>query len=138
MYEMVDHTGDVAMRLQAPSFGELVAEGVRAIASLLFSGAPDPSSPRVRFEERVSGIDREDLLVQALSEALHWMDEGDRFPLEVRARELGPTELELSLEGTPADGDRCRRSEEVKAVTYHDLAVRETEEGLTTVVVLDV
>jgi SHS2 domain-containing protein len=138
MYETVDHTGDIALRLTAPGFGELVAEGARGIASILFEGEPDRSAPRERWNGRVSGIDREDVLVRALSEALHWMDEGDRVPLEIGVDVTGPAELELVLVGVRADGRRCRRVEEIKAVTYHAVEIREGAEGLSTVVVLDV
>jgi SHS2 domain-containing protein len=137
MYETVDHTGDVALRLCAPTFPELVAEGVRGVASVLFDGTPDLSAPRERLRVRVSGVDREDVLVQALSEALHWMEEASRVPVDVRVSEA-PGGVELTLEAVPADGRLCRRVEEIKAVTYHALEVRETPEGLSAVVVLDV
>jgi SHS2 domain-containing protein len=138
MYETVDHTGDIALRLTGAGFGELVVEGVRGIASILFDGEPDRSAPRERWTGRVAGIDREDVLVRALSEALHWMEERDRVPLEVGAEVTGPAELEIALGGVRADGERCRRVEEIKAVTYHAVEIRESAEGLSTVVVLDV
>lgn len=138
MYETVDHTGDVALRIEAASFADLVAEGVRGIASILFEGRPDVTAARERWSSRVSGIDREDVLVQALSEALHWMDEESRFPVRVEACEAGEGQLEISLQAVRAEGRSCRRVEEIKAVTYHALEIRETPEGLSAVVVLDV
>ena len=138
MYEMVDHTGDLALRIRAASFTELVAEGVFGIASILFEGDPDRSSPREQGTARVSGVDRADVLVQALSEALHWMQEGDRVPLEVTVQEPELAVLEVHLEGVSARGPTCRRSQEIKAVTYHALRIRETSTGVETTVVLDV
>jgi SHS2 domain-containing protein len=138
VYEMVDHTGDLALRVGAASFTELVVEGVFGIASILFEGDPDRSRPREHGAARVSGVDRADALVQALSEALHWMQEGDRVPLRVTVLEPRTAVLELQLEGVSAAGSGCRRSQEIKAVTYHDLQIRETSTGLETTVVLDV
>jgi SHS2 domain-containing protein len=114
VYEMVDHTGDLALRVGAASF------------------------TREHGAARVSGVDRADALVQALSEALHWMQEGDRVPLRVTVLEPRAAVLELQLEGVSAAGSGCRRSQEIKAVTYHDLQIRETSTGLETTVVLDV
>jgi SHS2 domain-containing protein len=138
VYETVDHTGDLALRIRAPSFTDLVAEGVFGIASILFEGEPDRSDPREHGVASVSGVDRADALVQALSEALHWMQEGDRVPLQVRVSEPREANLEVQLEGVSTGGPGCRRAQEIKAVTYHDLRIRETSEGLETTVVLDV
>jgi SHS2 domain-containing protein len=138
VYETVDHTGDLALRLRAPTFTDLVAEGVRGIASLLFEGEPDLSATREDGRARVAGIDPEDALVQSLSEALHWMQDEDRVPLEVRVRTLEDAVVEIELEGVRAEEPACRRCQEIKAVTYHNLEIRETPEGLETVVVLDV
>jgi SHS2 domain-containing protein len=66
------------------------------------------------------------------------MQEGDRVPLEVTVRELEEAVLELDLEGVSAEGSTCRRTQEIKAVTYHDIRIRETSAGLETTVVLDV
>ncbi len=38
VFETEDHTGDLALRLRAASFAELVAEGIHGIASVLFEG----------------------------------------------------------------------------------------------------
>lgn len=137
MFETVDHTGDLALRLRAASFAELVAEGIHGIASVLFEGEVS-GPPTEHWTGRVSGIDREDTLVQALSEALHWMQDAGRVPLRVDVRELEGGELELVIDGARADDTRCRRCEEIKAVTYHALEIRGVDGGLETTVVLDV
>jgi SHS2 domain-containing protein len=66
------------------------------------------------------------------------MQDEDRVPLDVRVRRLNDAVLEIDLEGVRADGESCRRCQEIKAVTYHNLEIQETPEGLETVVVLDV
>jgi SHS2 domain-containing protein len=138
VFETVDHTGDVAIRIRAASFTDLVAEGIRAIASVLFQGEPLAFGASEHWQGRIAGVDREDTLVRALSEALHWMQDAQRVPLRVEARELEEDAVGLELEGVRADGERCRQIEEIKAVTYHNLEIRETPQGLETIVVLDV
>jgi SHS2 domain-containing protein len=138
VFETLDHTGDLALRIRADRFTELVAEGIRGIGSLLFEGEPDRSASPVHGRARVSGVDREDALVQALSEALYWMQEGSRFPLEVRVLNPEETVLEIELDGVAADGRALRHRREIKAVTYHNLEILEKPDGYETVVVLDV
>jgi SHS2 domain-containing protein len=139
---MVEHTGDLALRLSAPDLAGLAVEGVWGLRALLFQG--DPAAGSTGCAERalaVRGIDREDALIQALSEALHLLQEEDWVPLAVRAstsRESGEVALELVLTGAPAAELGVRREEEIKAVTYHAVEIRTTPDGLETLVVLDV
>jgi SHS2 domain-containing protein len=139
-FEPVDHTGDLAVRLWAADFPALVAEGIRALAELIFAGEP-PAGAQVReVRLQVEGIDREDALVQCLCEALHLMDEQRFKPLwaqaEVSTRDT--VAVVARLRGVAADGVQLRRAEEIKAVTHHGVALREGARGLETLLVFDV
>jgi SHS2 domain-containing protein len=134
-WEIMDHTGDVAVRLRAPDLAGLIEAGVRALRALLLEGEPEPERVDRRVELRASGIDREDLLVQSLSEALHAIQEGGIDPLQVCVATRGDREAELTLRGGRA---RAPLRLEIKGVTYHDVAVRELEGVLESTLVLDV
>jgi SHS2 domain-containing protein len=137
-FEPIDHTGDVGFRLRAADLPGLVEAGVLALRSVLFEGTPEPGAPRERWSGRASGVDDEDALVQALSEALHAMQEGELFPTGVRARVAEGPEVEIEIEGVRADGGGVRRVEEIKAVTYHGVAIERAGDGVETDVVFDV
>ena len=136
-FEPVEHTGDLALRLRAGDLGGLVAAGVEGIRSLLFEGSPGEDAATAGCSFHIAGVDREDALVQALAEALHAMQEGGLYPLETRARADG-SEIAVTLRGVAAGPSGVRRVEEIKAVTYHAVAIREREGQLETVVVFDV
>ncbi|MFQ5514206.1 MAG: archease [Myxococcota bacterium] len=137
-FEWVDHTGDLAVRLRASDLAGLIESGVYALRALLFEGEPGPQGTTRCFELSVSGLDREDVLVQALSEALHVLQEQDVFPTSVQAEVPSDRAARLRLEGSQADGRTLRRIEEIKAVTYHAVEIRERDGALETSVVLDV
>ncbi len=137
-FEVVEHTGDLAVRLRARDFAGLVAAGVDALRAQLFVGTAARDAPRRETHVRVQGVDREDTLVQALCEALHAMQEGEMCPLEIEVRELEGGALALRLAGPAPDGQRLRRVDEIKAVTYHGVAIREAAGELETLVVFDV
>jgi SHS2 domain-containing protein len=137
-FEMVEHTGDLAVRLRAPDLGGLVVSGVLALRSILFEGEPAPGAPTRVERARVRGVDREDALVQALAEALHALQSGALYPLEIRARASAAHEIALELVGAPVDGANVRRVDEIKAVTYHGVAIAERDGELETLVVFDV
>jgi len=134
-WEIVDHTGDVAVRLRAPDLAGLIAAGVRALRALLFEGEPAPEAADLRVELRATGIDREDLLVQSLSEALHAIQEDGIDPSRVCVAVRSDTEAELTLRGARA---RAPLRLEIKGVTYHAVAVRERDGALESTLVLDV
>jgi SHS2 domain-containing protein len=137
-FEMVEHTGDLAIRLRAPDLGGLIRAGLYALRALLFEGEPASDAPQQRGEARVSGVDREDILVQSLSEGLHLMQDRALFPHTLRVEVAGDGEARLWLTGVRADGQQLRQVEEIKAVTYHAVEIRERDEQLETLVVLDV
>jgi SHS2 domain-containing protein len=134
-WEIVDHTGDVALHLRAPDLAGLIASGTRALRELLFPGQPDRDAPPERVELRASGIDREDLLVQALSEVLHALQEGDLDPIDLSVAVFGDTEAEVEIWGQHRPGARI---DEIKAVTYHAVELTPRDGEIETTIVLDV
>jgi SHS2 domain-containing protein len=100
-------------------------------------GAPREIRPECRRKLAASGEDLEELLVQFLSEILYALDtEAWRFA-EFRIQEIGSNTIEA--EGW---GSREQRSEHtrvaVKAVTYHQVSVRQTDKGWEAVVYFDI
>jgi SHS2 domain-containing protein len=136
-FEIVEHTGDVAVRLCARDLAGLVVAGVFALRALLFEGSPAGDAARKEARAEVRGVDAEDTLVQALSEALHAVQDGDLYPLSVEAEERDGS-IALHLTGVAPDGERLRRTDEIKAVTYHGVAIRRADGELETLVVFDV
>jgi SHS2 domain-containing protein len=127
-----DHVSEVRVRLEASSFEELTEEAARAFAELVadhVTQAEDDPEPVI-----LRGRDREGLLVALLDELVYRADaEGRVFPrVEVTRR----SDRELDVVLHPARGAQLRSP--VKAATYHDLVVRDTADGVTATIVLDV
>jgi len=135
---MVEHTGDLAVRLTAPDLAGLVVAGIEALRSVLFEGEPGPGAEPAVARARVRGIDREDALVQSLAEALHALQSGALYPQEIRAHTTPAHEIEIELEGVRVDGVHVRQVDEIKAVTYHQVAITTRDGALETLVVFDV
>ena len=136
-YRVFDHTADLGVEITAASREELYA----AAAYALFDLTADLSTVRagIAREIAVSGEDEADLLVNFLREALYaWS--GDGFLSKTcLVREATPRRLRAVLRGERFDPDRHRLKQEIKAVTYHQASVRETEAGSWTArVVFDV
>jgi SHS2 domain-containing protein len=103
---------------------------------ILDPAAVEPAGARL---VAVTGTDLEHLLVRWLGEVLFLYD-GLRFAAAgFRVTLRGTTELSASVAGEPFDPARHPTRLDVKAVTYHQIAVREEASGGWTIrVFLDI
>ena len=134
-YEILEHTADVGLRAFGQTLPELFANAARGMLAL----ALEPSEVRP-LESRplpARGEDLEELLVHWLSEILYAVDaEGWQFA-DFRIAKLEANEIEA--EGRGERRERAGRGRvAVKAVTYHQVSVRETAEEWQAVVYFDI
>jgi SHS2 domain-containing protein len=131
--QIVEHTADWALRVTGADLVELFSRAAVGMARLL---AGDLSAVPLDCERSVTleAPDAESLLVEWLGELAYWAErEGLVFP-DVRLERVRATELT----GTVRGGRAPELQKHIKAVTYHDLAVRETDRGLEVTIVFDV
>ena len=135
-YRIFDHTADLGVEVSAATLEELYA----AAAFALFDLLTDLSTVRAGIAKEivVTGGDPADLLVNFLREILYlWNGEG--FLIKTCSiREATPQRLKALLRGEAFDSGRHRMKAEIKAVTYHQASVSETEKGLVAKVIFDV
>lgn len=132
-FEEIEHTADWAIRIQGRDLGELLANAARGMSHLLVADLN--ALPRdVEKHLVIEGDDRESLLVNWLSELAYWAEmEGIVFST-FDLRHVTPTRLQATVRG----GQAPQLQKHIKAVTYHNLAIVKTGEGLETTVVFDV
>jgi len=130
-YEEIQHTADWSLRVWASDLPELFAEAARGMNML--TGARRVTGPRTQHTYDASAADVESLLVSFLSELVYLAEqEGvafDEFDISVEGRKL-----KVMMKGAPlVSADKT-----IKAVTYHNLHIRQTERGYETEIVFDV
>ena len=130
-YAEVPHTADWTLRVWAADLPALFLQAARGMFSLL--GLERADGEPVRRELRLTAADCESLLVTFLSDLLFYLEEeGLAFDsVEVRIEDSG---LTARLAGLPAVGQR----KEIKAVTYHRLAIEPTGSGYAVSITFDV
>jgi len=131
-FEFIDHTADWAMRILGRDLNHLLINAARGMNQLV---APQEKIPGDQEREvELFAIDREGLLVEWLSELVFIAEtEGILF----HNFELYQT-TSTWLKGKLSGGRTADIQREIKAVTYHDLSILETDDGLEAVVVFDV
>ena len=132
-HRFVDHTSEIGLQVRAASFGELLAEAARGLASLMLREVPAEAAGEAR-EIEVSAHDRESLLVDWLNEILYVAETGLWIPLEIEVLEASDTRLRARARGVDVEISPSM----VKAATFHGLEVVETAEGVSAEVILDV
>jgi SHS2 domain-containing protein len=132
-FEEIEHTADRALRVCGRNFEELLISAARGMLTIM-NPAPSAGGRTATRVIDLDALDAETLLVNWLSELAFWAETEmlvfDRFDVE----QISPTHLRIVARGGRTD----RLERHVKAVTFHNLDIVRTPQGLTATVVFDV
>ncbi len=129
----IEHTADYALRITGRDLAELLVNAARGMVSLMVT---DPAALPTEVEQslELDALDAESLLVEWLNELAYWAEiEG----LVFHRFELHRVTL-TALQATVRGGHTPELQKHIKAVTFHNLQIIETDDGLETTVVFDV
>jgi len=126
-----EHTGELALAIEAPTADAVYEDAVRAMAQLL--DEDDDTPPTATRELALDAPDRPRLLAELLAE-LAFLAETEGFvPVALERLAAGERRLEATVRGRIGAPPHL-----VKAVTYHRLAFDGADGGWRASVVLDV
>lgn len=130
-YREIEHTADWELEVWAPDLGRLLEQA--ALGMLALAGVRLEPEPRLERAVSISAADPENLTVAFLSELLYILEaDGIGFDrVKVIAHEL---RLDAELGGAPL----ASIEKEIKAVTFHNLCIKQTPDGLRVNIVFDV
>lgn len=132
-YREIDHTADWAMQVWAPNLMDLFLDAARGMYAL--TGAePAPAAQPVSRRLELQAPDCEALLVTWLQELLYLTESEGLLLAEAQLEALTPTRLQAEVQ-------MCRLGhlhKMIKAVTFHNLSISQTEAGYATTLVFDV
>ena len=137
MYETFDHTADLGLRIRAGDLNTLFAEAGLALGSILVE---DPAAvrPAHRVAIDLPADEIEYLMFDWLRAILYHFEVDHLLVARCEVRVSPGAGLQAVLEGETFDPARHELSHEVKAITYHDLRVEETEDGWLAEVIVDI
>ena len=132
-YELLEHTADVMIKAYGSDLEECFANAAYALFDQITDVTKVGASAEVRFV--ASGHDNESLLFNFLSEFLFIHDAKHLLLSEFHVKIKG-TSLQCTAKGEKFDSVRHAYRHDVKAITYHMLAVNTEEPSVT--VILDI
>ena len=134
-FEFIDHTADVGIRVEAPTLEDLFETAGLAFTEVVTSAESLDCSVEQRFKLEEDNI--ETLLVSWLQELLYLLDTEELVFSRFQVR-LHDCSLEATAWGEVFDPDRHMIKTEIKAVTYHQLEVAESDQGWQAQVIFDI
>jgi SHS2 domain-containing protein len=133
--EQIDHTADVGFVVVAADLKQLFARAAWG----MFSVVTDVESVRPEKTRRVmvEATDRHELMVKWLSELnfLHVTQHKVFSRFEIS--ELSDTRIVAEISGEKTDPARHTIYTEIKAVTFHDLKIEQTDEAWKAQIIFD-
>jgi len=134
-FEPLEHTADLKIRAWAPDLRGLIEQAALGMIALLVEVPLEPVS---QVEIRGAGENAEETLVDCLREILLLAELEGLMP--VTAQVIGADErgARCSVGVVPVEEIGEHRGQDIKAVTYHDLRIRQLGDRLEVQIVFDV
>jgi SHS2 domain-containing protein len=132
----LEHPSDVGIEARGSTCAEAFSRAAAALISIIL----DPSGVGTTERRTVflEASDAEQLLVRWLSEILYLYDGCGYVAKEFQIDDCTPTHLEAIILGEPLQRPKHTTRMDIKAVTYHQLAVWQDVEGWGVRVYLDI
>jgi len=130
-FREIEHRADWELEVWAADFSGLLEQAARGMYQL--AGARLNPAERIEIELELNACDAESLLVNFLAELL-FLIEAQNLAFDHYQLKLDGYALHAQLGGAHL----IHLDKEIKAVTYHRLAVQQIERGLSVRIVFDV
>jgi SHS2 domain-containing protein len=135
-YEIIDHTADLGIVVKGGSIKELFVNAANAMTDLMVKA--DISGKGAKRRLIVEGEDLADLMVRWLSEILYLFNGEHILVMAIELGSMGSTRLQSKLNVLSLNKGRHEILREIKAVTYHQIAVEKTPDGWEARVIFDI
>ena len=136
MYETFEHTADLGLRIRAPELDALFDDAARGLFSIIVDNL-DAVRPDQEATIEIQGREKDYLLFDWLSELLYRFETDHLLFSEFQVH-VDDAGLKARLRGEPVDLDRHHLAHEVKAITYHQLTVEQTDDGWFAEMIVDI
>ena len=132
-FEEVEHTADTALRIFGTDLTELFVSAATGLTHLMAVNVSEIST-EIEKSIELNAIDAESLLVEWLGELAYWAESEMLIFKKFRIQKATATHLQAKIFG----GKTSMLEKHIKAVTYHNLKILKTSNGLEATIVFDV
>ncbi len=135
-YQLIEHTGDIGIQVFGVSVEELFENAGFTLFDIMTNMQEVQSI--VNYEIEVTGNDREELLVNWLSELNYIFQTQYVLFRDFKVLNMNEKHLKAIVIGEIRDPERHPVWMEIKAATFHQLKIEETKDGWRGWVIFDI
>ena len=135
-YEVFEHTADIGLHAYGTTLAELFVHAAQGMESLMV--APEQVRLQVQREVVVEGHDEISLLIAWLNELIFLFDTDYLLLRDFTVDEISATSLKAYVSGEPYDARRHDLSSAIKAVTWHEASVEQSDGGYKARIIFDI
>lgn len=134
-YEILEHTADIGIKITGTSISEIFWKAIYATADLLSGGIEiQPEIERSFFTKEEN---METALVSVLEEIIYFFEK-ELFLPSVFSVNIENDLYEINMKGNIVSVEDIKNGTEIKAVTYHQLEIKEVGDEYEATVIFDV
>ena len=135
-YKLLDHTADLRIRVTGADPAGLFANAGLALSDLI--AGPQASEAKAWHLLSVSADDRADLLVGFLRELLYLWTGEHKLVTMIHVQQISETGVEARAGVIDYRPDVHVINHEIKAVTYHQIDVKQVDAGWQATIIIDI
>ncbi len=141
-YEIIEHTADLGMRVYGRDLNTLFLNAAQAMFEIMVEVVKKESifhkEERKKFLVNKQGSNIEEIFVAWLSELVYLFSTEGLIMEKADIEKLEENSIQAEVRGRIFSPDFYRVKTEIKAVTYHELEVKQTDQGYEAQVIFDV
>ena len=141
-YEIIDHTADIGMKVYGRNLETLFLNAAKAMFEIMLEVIKKRpvfhKAGNVKFLLNKQGNNLEEVFVAWLSELLYLFNTEGLIMERADIQKLDTSCIQSEVSGIIFDKEFHRIKTEIKAITYHELEVKETDRGYEAQVIFDV
>ena len=127
VFEFISTTADMGFITWADDLPQLFARAAAALFTIITN--PQEVTPEHPIQIQVKAPNWPDLVVNWLSEILYQQEVRGMLFAKAEIEQIQPHSLQASLWGEPYNPSRHIIKREVKAITYHQLSLKQDKQG---------
>jgi SHS2 domain-containing protein len=136
-YELIEHTADIGIRVKAKGLAEIFKNAALAMFDIIAEEKSQVTSHKsqvIRIKQKADNLD--ELFINWLNELLSLSATEELIFLDFKIDKIDDKNIQAKAFGQ--DMKNYRVNSEIKAATYHQLKLEETNGGWTAEVIFDV
>ncbi len=134
-FRLLEHTADMGIEAEGDSLAALFRQTALGLRQIITACTDIQSRQEIPVE--VQALDREELLVNWLTELLFLLETRQLLAVEFVIDSISDCRLRARVQGEVFDAGRHFLEREIKAVTYHQIRVEQVAGGWRAQVFVD-